>query len=121
MLSLRRLTGLTWVKSTAISTLAGTLLVSNCAAVAVIDDVVAVSPRPRTALFWATATWWIPLLIALGVCVIACLVPLAYDVVYWMLFLPWACTQYARIVYYHELHWLDVVPKYFVFVALSGE
>ncbi len=50
----------------AISTLAGTLLVSNAPQSPLLKTL---SPflLGLTLLFWATATWWIPLLVALGI------------------------------------------------------
>ena len=50
----------------AISTLAGTLLLANAKASLLLTEL-----RPftlgLTILFWATATWWIPMLVILGI------------------------------------------------------
>ena len=81
----------------AISTLAGTLLVSNAPQSPLLTTLLPFL-FGLTLLFWATATWWIPLLVALGVWRhLLCRVPLTYDVVYWGTVFPWACTPSARI------------------------
>ena len=81
----------------AISTLAGTLLASNAPQSPLLTTLLPFL-LGLTLLFWATATWWIPLLVALGIWRhLLCRVPLPYDVVYWSAVFPLACTLYARI------------------------
>jgi tellurite resistance protein TehA-like permease len=106
----------------AISTLAGVILAENSTDSALLREM-----RPyivgQTLLFWATATWWIPLLIVLGVWRhILRRVSIAYDVVYWSAVFPLgmytACThRLARLV---DVPGLDVIARYAMFVAFAA-
>jgi tellurite resistance protein TehA-like permease len=106
----------------AISTLAGTIFAQNATESPLLTQL-----HPfilgLTLLFWATATWWIPLLVVLGVWRhIIRQVPLTYDVVYWSAVFPLgmytACTH--RLVQVSGQSFLDVIPQYFISISLTA-
>src|SRR5436190_5486560 len=76
-----------------------------------------------TLFFWAAGTWWIPLLLILGVWRhVRKHFPLVYDPLYWGMVFPLGmytvCTlQLSKAITFEPLM---LIPRYFVFVSISA-
>ncbi len=111
-----------WINmgAVAISTLAGTSLLAVSGASALMASI-APFVKGFTILYWATATWWIPMLLVLGVWRHAVRrVPFAYDPLYWGLVFPLGmyCVATYRLAAIFELPYLAWIARGFVVVAI---
>jgi len=104
----------------AISTLAGSLLIVNTREAPFLESLVPFL-KGFTVFYWATGTWWIPMLLILGVWRhIYKRFPLSYDPLYWGAVFPLgmyaACTHEMRLAMgFDFLAWL---PTVFLVLAL---
>lgn len=113
-----------WINmgAVAISTLAGTMLLAAAPRSPLLTELVPFI-KGLTLLFWSTATWWIPMLITLGVWRhVYRRFPLRYDPLYWGAVFPLgmytACTFRLTQVMHAEI--LLFLPRVFIYIALAA-
>jgi tellurite resistance protein TehA-like permease len=106
----------------AISTLAGSLLILNAGDAPFLTSLLPFL-RGFTVLYWATGTWWIPMLVVLAVWRYGYRrFPLRYDPLYWGAVFPLG--MYAAATHYMSaalgLEFLSGVPSVFFWIALAA-
>lgn len=113
-----------WINmgAVAISTLAGTMLIANAQRSPLLLEMLPFV-KGLTVAFWATATWWIPMLIILGVWRhVYCRFPLKYDPLYWGAVFPLGmyttCT--LRLNDALNLPLLANIAQCFLWIALAA-
>src|SRR5690606_36589908 len=116
-----------WINmgATAITTLAGSMLILHVQKVAFIVEILPFL-KGITLLFWAAGTWWIPLLVVLGMSrhlvtkVPVPLTPEGYDPSYWGMVFPLAMYTLCsfRLSEALAIPFLKIIPQYFIFIAL---
>jgi tellurite resistance protein TehA-like permease len=106
----------------AISTLAGSTLILSGDNSPLIHELLPFI-KGATLLFWATATWWIPMLLILGIWRhIVKKFPLRYDPLYWGAVFPLGMYSVAtaRMTAAVELAFLNSVPPTFFYFAIAS-
>ena len=111
-----------WINmgAVAISTLAGSSIIMNAHQWSFIGEITPFL-KGFTLFFWAIGTWWIPLIVILGIWRhVFKQLPLKYHPQYWGMIFPMgmytACT--IKLSQALELPFLMMIPTFFIYIAL---
>lgn len=113
-----------WINmgAVAISTLAGATLIEAAPHSPLLQELLPFL-KGFTLLFWATATWWIPMLVILGFWRHVCRrFPLRYDPLYWGAVFPlgmYAVSTF-RLAHVVDALYLLVIPTVFLYIAMAA-
>lgn len=104
----------------AISTLAGSLLIMNSADAPYLESLLPFL-KGFTVFYWATGTWWIPMLVLLGIWRhVVKRYPLQYDPQYWGAVFPLGMytAATAQMATAMDFDFLEAIPPIFLVVSL---
>lgn len=111
-----------WINmgAVAISTLAGSLLIQNAQQWSFINEILPFL-KGFTLFFWAIGSWWIPLIVILGIWRhFFKQLPLKYHPQYWGMIFPMgmytACT--IKLSQALDISFLMIIPSFFIYIAL---
>ncbi|MBI4296770.1 MAG: tellurite resistance/C4-dicarboxylate transporter family protein [Chloroflexi bacterium] len=113
-----------WINmgAVAISTLSGTILITNAPHFTFLQEILPFL-KGFTMLFWATGTWWIPMLLVLGAWRhLYKKLPLTYSPLYWGAVFPLGMYTAAtfQLATVNNLPFVATIPQYFIYIALAA-